>query len=62
MVPEAYSKQGARSKKTFCVNSERLKMFFSKSFILDVRLGPEYASGTVNYCRQKLHLKSLIGP
>ena len=32
-------------------------MFFSKSFILDVRLRSEYASGTVNYFRQKLHLK-----
>ena len=45
-----------------CVNSERLKMFFSKSFILDVRIRSEYASGTVNYCRQKLQPESLIGP
>ena len=36
-------------------------MFFSKNFILDVWLCSEYSSGTVNCCRQKLHLKSLIG-
>ena len=46
-----------------CVNSEQLKMFFPKSFILDVPLGSEYASETVgNYCHQKLHLKYLIRP
>ena len=45
----------------FCVNSGRLKMFFSKSFILDVRFRSEYASGTVNYFHQKLHLKPLTG-
>ena len=45
----------------FCVNSGRLKIDFSKSFILDVRPRSEYASGTVNCCRQKLNLKSLIG-
>ena len=39
-----------------------LKMFFSKSFILDVWPSSNYASGVVNYCRQKLHLKSLVGP
>ena len=66
MVPEAYSEQSGTSKMEFFVlivngwNSGRL--FFSKSFILDVLLHSKYASGTVNYCRQKLHLKSLIGP
>ena len=29
-------------------------MFSSKSFILDVRFSPEYASGTVSYCHQKV--------
>ena len=65
MVPESYSEQSGRWKMedgALCVNSEWLKMFFSKSFILDVRLGTEYASETVNYCRQKMHLKSLIRP
>ena len=39
---------------------KKKKIFFSKSLILDVRLRSEYASGTVNYCRQKLHLFSII--
>ena len=43
------------------LNSGRLQFFFSKGFILDVQLRSEYASGTVNYFHQKLHLKSLIG-
>ena len=42
-------------------NIERQEMFFSKSFTLDVQLRSDYASGTVNCCHQKLHLKSLIG-
>ena len=42
--------------------SERMKIIFLKSFILDVWLRFEYASGTVNSYRKKLHLKSLIGP
>ena len=42
-------------------NSGRLKIFSSKSFILDVRLRSEYASGSVNYFCQKLHLKPRIG-
>ena len=44
-------------------NGGQLKIFFSKSFILDVQLHSKYASGTVNYFLQKLHLKtpSLIG-
>ena len=49
MVPEAYPEQSGRSDGALCVNSERLKMFFSKSFILDVGLRPEYTSGTANY-------------
>ena len=44
-------------------NGGQLKIFFSKRFILDVQLHSKYASGTVNYFLQKLHLKtpSLIG-
>ena len=32
---------------------------YTKSFILDVRLRSEYASGTVNYFCKKLHLRCL---
>ena len=45
---------------TFCINSERLKKFFSKISILDVRLCFEYTYGIVNYFRQNMHLESLI--
>ena len=67
MVPEEYSEQSGTSKMEPFVqivngwNSGQLKMFFSQSFILDVRLRSVYVSGTVNCCRQNLHLKSLIG-
>ena len=62
MAPEAYSEQSGTSKMELLRKQWTAEIVDgSKSFILDVLLRSEYASGTVNYCHQKLHLKSLIG-
>ena len=49
-----------RTESIFLCKCERLKIIFSKSFILDVWLRSEYAFRTGNYFHQKLPLKFLI--
>ena len=61
-VPEAYSERSQISKmklfekKIFSRPLFQPFTIYTKSSILDVRLRSEYASGTINYFREKLHL------
>ena len=66
-VPEAYSERSWTSKmklfEKIIFSRPQFQLFtiYTKSSILDVPLCSEYASGTINYIRKRLHLDVCLG-